>query len=236
MKKPKAVVLLSGGLDSATTAAIAINEGFSVYCLSFDYGQRHHFELDCASKLATNLGCEKQIILKIELNKIGGSALTEPSISIPKGNISSQTIPVTYVPARNTIFLSFAAALAESIGCNHIYIGVNALDYSGYPDCRPEFISSFEKTINLGTKAGTEKNKTLKICTPLINMTKKEIILKGLALGVDFSLTHSCYNPNEEGKPCGKCDSCLLRLKGFSEATITDPLDYGATKSPSTTT
>ena len=214
----KAVVLLSGGLDSAVTFLIAKKElNFDIIALTFDYGQRHKIEIENAKKIAKIFNAHKHIILTLPLREIGGSALTDEKIDVPEGKIDRSEIPVTYVPARNLIFLSYATAIAEVNNLKDIFIGVNAIDYSGYPDCRPEFIESFQQTVNVGTKAGVEGNK-FKIHTPLIKMTKKEIILKGKDLGLDFSLTHSCYNPDENGNPCGKCDSCVLRLKGFKEA------------------
>ena len=223
----KAVVLLSGGLDSATTLAIAKSEGFEAYAISFRYGQRHGIELDAAKKVSEAIGAKKHIIIEMDMGRIGGSALTA-NIDVPKGrglNDISGEIPVTYVPARNIIFLSVALAYAESLGSRDIFIGVNALDYSGYPDCRPEFIEAFEKMANLGTKSGIE-GKGFKVHAPLIRSTKAEIIKKGTELGVDYALTHSCYDPTPDGLPCGECDSCLLRKKGFDEAGIRDPLRY----------
>jgi 7-cyano-7-deazaguanine synthase len=223
--RKKAVVLASGGLDSTTIMAIAKDEGYDIYALSFDYGQRHRFELEAAKRVAKHFGAEKHLILRLDLDTIGGSALTD-DIPVPQGRdpneIISGSIPATYVPARNTIFLAYALAWAEVLGATDIYIGVNAVDFSGYPDCRPEFIKSFQKTANLATKAGVER-KGIAIRTPLINMTKAEIIRKGISLGVDYAITHSCYNPSEKGIPCGVCDSCLLRKKGFKEAGIPDP-------------
>jgi len=224
----KAVVLLSGGLDSATVLGIAIAEGYRAYALSFRYGQRHLVELESAARVARALGAAKHLVLEIDLTAIGGSALTG-DIAVPK-NRDEETmgseIPVTYVPARNTIFLSFALAWAEVLGAPDIFIGVNALDYSGYPDCRPEYIEAFQHMANLATKAGVEGSSRIKIHTPLIKLTKSEIIKTGLGLGVDYSLTHSCYDPAAGGVACGTCDSCLLRLKGFAEAGATDPLRY----------
>lgn len=215
----KAVILLSGGLDSATTLALAKSKGYDCYALSFDYGQRHKFELKAARKVAKALGAVRHEVVKIDLSRFGGSALTA-DIPVPKSRSHKDIgtgIPVTYVPARNTVFLSLALAWAEAIGAHDIFIGVNALDYSGYPDCRPEFIRAFERTANLATKAGVEGAK-FKIHAPLIKMTKAEIIRLGRKLGVDYSLTHSCYDPKPDGTPCGRCDSCLLRKKGFEEA------------------
>jgi 7-cyano-7-deazaguanine synthase len=224
----KAVVLLSGGLDSTTALAIAKSEGYAIYAMSFRYGQRHAIELESARRVAEAFGVERHLIVDIDLRMIGGSALTD-DIDVPKQRSTEEMstgIPVTYVPARNTIFLSFALALAETINAADIFIGVNALDYSGYPDCRPEYIAAFEQMANLATKAGVEGTMRLKIHTPLIAMTKAEIIKTGLALGIDYSLTHSCYDPTPEGLACGRCDSCLLRLKGFAEAGASDPLRY----------
>jgi 7-cyano-7-deazaguanine synthase len=226
MKKP-AVVLLSGGIDSTTTLAIAISEGYEMYALSFDYGQRHQIETEAARRVANSLGAKEHRVAKIDMRIFGGSALTD-DIEVPKKRSEvdiGQGIPVTYVPARNTIFLSYALAWAEVIPADHIFLGVNAIDYSGYPDCRPEFIEAFETLANLGTKAGVE-GRRFQIHTPLIKFSKAEIIRKALELGVDLSLTHSCYDPSTEGIACGKCDSCLLRLKGFREAGITDPIRY----------
>ena len=226
--KKKAVALLSGGLDSTTALWVAKDEGYAVYALSFRYGQRHLVELESARRVAESAGVEKHLTLDIDLRAIGGSALTD-EIEVPKGRPAdemSSGIPVTYVPARNTIFLSFALAWAETLEAEDIFIGVNALDYSGYPDCRPEYIEAFERMANLATKAGVEGAMRLRIHTPLVAMTKAEIIRRGLELGVDYSLTHSCYDPTPEGLACGKCDSCLLRLKGFAEAGARDPLRY----------
>jgi 7-cyano-7-deazaguanine synthase len=227
-EKKKAVVLLSGGLDSATTLALALAEGFAIYALSFRYGQRHSIELEGARRIASSFGVEKHLIVDIDLGAIGGSALTD-EIEVPKGRSSdemSSAIPVTYVPARNTIFLSFALAWSEVLGANDIFIGVNALDYSGYPDCRSEYIEAFERMASLATRSGVEGRGRLKIHTPLVQMTKAEIIEIGLGLGVDYSLTHSCYDPRADGRACGRCDSCLLRLKGFREAGARDPISY----------
>ena len=222
----RAVVLLSGGLDSATVLAIARSQGYELYALSFSYGQRHIWELQAAARVAESIGVAKHRTATIDLRIFGGSALTD-DIDVPKGRSNdamSRGIPITYVPARNTIFLSFALAWAEVLGASDIFIGVNALDYSGYPDCRPEFIEAFETMANLATKAGVEGRRALKIHTPLIAMSKAEIIQKGIELGVDFSLTSSCYDPSATGVPCGECDSCLLRQKGFSENGLEDPL------------
>ena len=226
--KKKAVVLLSGGLDSTTPLAIAQKEGFEVYALSFDYGQRHKVEIERARKIAKNFEVADHQIMTIDLRQFGGSALTD-SIDVPTRRDEKEMnaeIPITYVPARNTIFLSFCLAYAEVKIAQNIFLGVNAVDYSGYPDCRPEFIAAFETLANLATKAGVEGKEKLKIHTPLIQLTKAEIILKGFQLGVDYSLTHSCYNPEEDGASCGSCDSCLLRLKGFYEAGFEDPIEY----------
>jgi 7-cyano-7-deazaguanine synthase len=223
----KAVVLLSGGLDSATVLAIARSQGYEVYALSFSYGQRHIFELEAAQRVAASIGAAGHRTAVIDLRVFGGSALTS-EIDVPKGRTADEMghgIPITYVPARNTIFLSFALAWAEVLGSSDIFIGVNALDYSGYPDCRPEFIEAFETMANLATKAGVEGRQRLKIHTPLIAMTKAQIIAKGIELGVDYGLTSSCYDPSKTGVPCGQCDSCVLRRKGFSENGIEDPLE-----------
>ena len=225
----KAVVLLSGGLDSATVLALARHDGHSCHALSFDYGQRHRFELGAASRVASSLGAAEHLVIPIDLRTWGGSALTG-SVEVPRSrDLSDDNIPVTYVPARNIIFLSLALGWAEVLGARDIYIGANALDYSGYPDCRPEFIEQFEKMAAAGTKAGTE-GRGARIRAPLITMTKAEIIQKGVSLGVDYGLTHSCYDPQASGAPCGSCDSCRLREKGFSEAGLDDPLVLSATK------
>jgi 7-cyano-7-deazaguanine synthase len=226
VEKKKAVVLLSGGLDSATVLAIARSEGYELYALSFRYGQRHVFELEAAARVAARIGVADHRTAVIDLRVFGGSALTG-DIDVPKGRTADEMglgIPITYVPARNTIFLSFALAWAEVLGSSDIFIGVNALDYSGYPDCRPEFIEAFEKMASLATKAGVEGRQALKIHTPLIAMTKAQIIKKGLELGVDYGLTSSCYDPSAAGKPCGECDSCVLRRKGFEKNGMEDPL------------
>lgn len=227
-KIKKAVVLSSGGVDSTTAMAIAKSEGYEIYSLSFRYGQRHAYELEAAKKVAEAFGTKEHMVIEIDLGKIGGSALTD-DIDVPKGRDEGQMqqeIPVTYVPARNTIFLSYALAWAEVIEASDIFIGVNAIDYSGYPDCRPEYIEAFERMANLATKAGVEGKTQIKIRAPLISMTKAEIILKGVELGVDYSVTHSCYDPSPDGKACGQCDSCLLRKKGFKEAGVPDPTEY----------
>jgi 7-cyano-7-deazaguanine synthase len=217
-----AVCLLSGGLDSATALAYARREDFECYALSFDYQQRHRVELEAARKVAISLGAVKHLTVPIDLRLFGGSALTS-EIDVPKSGLSAG-IPVTYVPARNTIFLALALAWAELLGCSDIFIGVNAIDYSGYPDCRPEFIAAFERMANLATKAGVEGRTRIQIHTPLIKLSKSEIIKLGRELGVDFGLTHSCYDPDDRGRPCGLCDSCRLRLKGFADAGLQDPL------------
>ena len=226
-EKP-AVILLSGGLDSATTAAIALQQGFSLYALSVDYGQRHRFELSVARRVAKALGVREHVVLSVDLARLGGSALTD-DIVVPKDRRTDRMageIPVTYVPARNTVLLSLALAQAEVIGAADIFVGVNAVDYSGYPDCRPEYIAAFAALANLATKAGVEGRLKFNVHTPLINMTKGEIIRRGVELGVDYSLTHSCYDPDPSGIACGRCDACRLRLQGFAEAGLTDPLKY----------
>jgi len=220
----KAVVLYSGGLDSTTCMAIARDEGFAPYALSFAYGQRHTVELERAREYAPLIGAEEHMVIDIDLRKMGGSALTA-DIDVPKEGVEEGEIPITYVPARNTIFLSFALGWAEVLGASDIYIGVNALDYSGYPDCRPEFIQSFEQMANLATKAGVEGN-PYHIHAPLLDLTKGQIIQQGLDLGVDYRLTHSCYDPTPEGLSCGQCDSCRLRLRGFADAGVEDPVPY----------
>jgi 7-cyano-7-deazaguanine synthase len=224
----KAVVLLSGGLDSATTLAIAKSAGFEPYALSFRYGQRHEAELDAARAVAERLGAKRHVVAEIDLRVFGGSALTG-DLEVPKGRSIAEMgtgVPVTYVPARNTIFLAFALGWAEVLGAADIFIGVNALDYSGYPDCRPEFVAAFETVARLATRAGTEDQVPFRIHTPLISLSKAEIISRGLALGVDFSITRSCYDPGPGGEGCGECDACLLRLKGFRENGLTDPATY----------
>lgn len=226
MTKPKAVVLLSGGLDSTTVLAIARAEGYLPHALSFRYGQRHSVELDRAREVAQALGAAAHVVVDIDLRRFGGSALTA-DIAVPKDRPLDEIahgIPVTYVPARNTIFLSFALAWAETLGASDIFVGVNALDYSGYPDCRPEYIAAFEAMANLATKAGVEGTQKLKIHAPLIAMSKAQIIRRGLELGVDYAITSSCYDPGPDGAPCGACDSCRLRAKGFAEAGTADPL------------
>tara|TARA_B100001142_G_C14231153_1_gene615445 strand:- start:124 stop:810 length:687 start_codon:yes stop_codon:yes gene_type:complete len=222
----KAVILLSGGLDSTTCLAIAKNQGFELYALTFNYGQRHDFELKSAQKIVDQYQVKNHSVVDIDLAQFGGSALTD-EIDVPKNRSESEMtdIPLTYVPARNTVFLSLALAWAETLKAFDIFIGVNALDYSGYPDCRPEYIAAFQKTANLATKAGIS-GENFKIHTPLINMKKSEIILNGLELGLDYGLTSSCYDPFNNGDPCGHCDACILRLKGFQEANTLDPLSY----------
>ncbi|HEY7002133.1 MAG TPA: 7-cyano-7-deazaguanine synthase QueC [Candidatus Udaeobacter sp.] len=223
----RAVVLLSGGIDSSTTLAIAITEGYEAYALSFDYGQRHQVEIDAARRVANSLGANEHRVAKIDLRVFGGSALTD-DLKVPKKRSEKEIadgIPITYVPARNTIFLAYALAWAEVIMANDIFLGVNAIDYSGYPDCRPEFIEAFENVASLGTKGATE-GRRFRVHTPLIKLSKAEIIHKAGDLGVDLSLTHSCYDPSPEGLACGECDSCLLRLKGFREAGMKDPIRY----------
>ena len=224
----KAVVLLSGGIDSTTAMAIAKHEGFEIYSLSFSYGQRHAFELKAAQKVADAIGVAEHLVINVDIEQIGGSSLTD-DIDVPKDRdeISmSREIPVTYVPARNTIFLSYALAWAEVLESSDIFIGVNAIDYSGYPDCRPEYTEAFERMANLATKAGVEGITKIRIRTPLIHLTKAQIIKKGVELGIDYSLTHSCYDPSSQGLACGRCDSCFLRKKGFKEAGVTDPTRY----------
>ncbi len=225
---PRAVVLLSGGLDSTTTLSIAKAQGFEAYALTFRYGQRHAVEIEAAGQVAAALGATRHTVIDIGLGDIGGSALTD-DIAVPKGRGADemgQGIPVTYVPARNTVFLSFALAWAEVLEARDIFIGVNALDYSGYPDCRPEFISAFEDVANLATKASIEGTGRFNIHAPLIDLTKADIISKGMSLGVDYGLTTSCYDPAPDGAACGQCDACLLRLKGFAEADLEDPAKY----------
>lgn len=224
----KAIILSSGGLDSTTVMAIAKDQGFDIFSLSFDYGQRHRFELEAARRVADVMGVRNHLVIPMDMKAIGGSALTD-DIDVPKGRIPSQmdgNIPVTYVPARNTVFLSYALAWAEVINTGHIFIGVNAVDYSGYPDCRPEFITAFENMANLATKASTENNINIQIHTPLISMTKAQIIQTGISLGVVYGMTHSCYDPSPTGYACGQCDSCILRKKGFEEAGVEDPTVY----------
>jgi len=229
MNKEKAVILVSGGLDSATALAIAASDGYECYAMSFSYGQRHNIEIEAAKKICERYSVKEHIIAEIDLAKWGGSALTSDRIKVPDYDENNDKIPPTYVPARNTIFLSFAVGWAEVIEARHIFIGVNSLDYSGYPDCRPEFIKAFEEAARLGTKAADEGWR-FEIHAPLQYMNKAEIIRRGLELGVDYSLTHSCYNPDNNGIPCGKCDSCSLRSKGFKEAGVTDPALEGFTE------
>lgn len=221
----RAVVLLSGGLDSATTLAIAREEGFAAHALSFAYGQRHAAELEAARRVAAHLGVAEHLVATIDLRAFGGSALTA-EIDVPKGENHARGVPVTYVPARNTIFLAHALGWAEVLRADDIFIGVNAVDYSGYPDCRPAFIEAFERLANLATKAGTEEGRRIRIHAPLIALTKAQIIQRGLALGVDYALTRSCYDPDVAGRACGRCDSCRLRLQGFREAGVEDPGEY----------
>jgi 7-cyano-7-deazaguanine synthase len=222
-----AIVLLSGGIDSTTTLAIAIAQGYATYVLSFDYGQRHSLELEAARRVAKSLGVKEHRAVKIDNRIFGGSALTD-DVDVPKGRSEKEIaagVPITYVPARNTIFLSYALAWAEVLGASDIFIGVNALDYSGYPDCRPEFITAFENLASLATKSGVEGQR-FRIHAPLISLSKAEIIRRGTELGIDFSLTHSCYDPTADGRACGRCDSCHIRLKGFREAGLQDPIAY----------
>jgi 7-cyano-7-deazaguanine synthase len=223
----RAVVLVSGGLDSATTLAMAKKEGFECYAMTFRYGQRHAHEITCACRVALSMAAVEHRIVDIDLAAIGGSALTDAALDVPKdrGDMA-ETIPITYVPARNTIFLSYALAWAEVLGSWDIYIGVNATDYSGYPDCRPEYIAAFETMANLATAAAVEGKGRCTIHTPIIKMSKAQIIQTGTEIGVDYSITHSCYDPDTEGRPCGHCDSCQLRLKGFAEVGLTDPVNY----------
>ena len=227
MNKPKAVILVSGGLDSATVLAMAEDAGFACYALSFDYGQRHSAELDAARCVAQAAGVVEHQIITLNLNQFGGSALTDTSIDVPTSTDGSlaQGIPVTYVPARNTVFLSIALGWAEVLQCTDIWIGVNAVDYSGYPDCRPEFIRSFEETANLATRIGVE-GEHISIHTPLIDLTKAQIIQQGVALGVDYGLTVSCYQADADGRACGQCDSCHIRAAGFAQAGVADPTKY----------
>ena len=223
-----AVILLSGGLDSATAAAIARHQGFVLHALSVDYGQRHRFELEAARRVAAAVGVERHVVVRVDLSQFGGSALTG-AIDVPKDRTADQIeqgIPVTYVPARNTVLLSLALAYAEALGAADVFIGVNAVDYSGYPDCRPEYIAAFARLANLATKAGVEGRLEFTIHTPLIDWTKARIIRRGTELGVDYGLTHTCYDPDPAGISCGRCDACQLRLKGFAEAGMEDPLPY----------
>ena len=232
MTKPRAVVLLSGGMDSATTAAIALNDGFDVHALSFRYGQRHAAELEASRRVAQHLGIRKHVVLDIDLRAFGGSALTG-ELEVPKDTPLEeigQRIPPTYVPARNTIFLAFALGWAEVLGASDIFMGANAMDYSGYPDCRPEYMRAFQEMANLATRAGVEEGRRMTIHTPLISLSKREIIERGLALGVDYAITLTCYDPSADGAACGRCDACLLRLKGFREAGMEDPAAYQAVR------
>jgi len=222
-----AVVLLSGGLDSATVAAIARRDGFAVHAVSFRYGQRHAVELDAAAKVASAVGAVEHRIVDIDLRAFGGSALTA-DIDVPKAGVDTSSIPVTYVPARNTIFLSFALAFAEVLGSDDIFIGVNALDYSGYPDCRPEYLAAYQAMARLATKAGVEDGRAVQIHAPLIDLRKSEIVRLGVDLGVDYAITISCYDPSDDGGACGECDSCRLRRQGFADAGISDPTHYAA--------
>ncbi|MFI9812279.1 7-cyano-7-deazaguanine synthase QueC [Saccharothrix variisporea] len=224
-----AIVLLSGGLDSTTVLAIAKDQGFEPYALSFSYGQRHSVELEAAKRVAKSLGVARHVITDIDLRVFGGSALTS-DIAVPKHDsvdeVDADSVPVTYVPARNTIFLSFALAYAEVVGSTDIFTGVTAVDYSGYPDCRPEYMAAYENMANLATRAGVEGEARLRLHSPLIEMSKADIIREGLRLGVDYSITSSCYDPDDQGRACGRCDTCLLRLKGFAEAGVSDPVAY----------
>lgn len=227
-----AVVLLSGGLDSTTTAAIARSEGFELFALSVDYGQRHRHELEAARRVTVSLGVRQHLVLKVDLGGIGGSALTA-ALPVPKDRDAREMaagIPPTYVPARNTVLLSLALGYAEVVGASDLFLGVNAVDYSGYPDCRPEFIEAFQSLANLATKAGVEGRLRFRIHAPLIRLTKAQIIRRGLELGVDYGLTHSCYDPSPDGVSCGHCDACQLRLKGFAEAGAIDPIPYGSAR------
>lgn len=227
-KNKKAIVLTSGGLDSTTVLAMARDNGYDLYALSFDYGQRHRFELQAAAKVADWFGVNEHLVVKTELARMGGSALTD-NMEVPKDrdiSIQDDEIPITYVPARNTIFLSYALAWSEVLAVPDIFIGVNSIDYSGYPDCRPEYIRAFETMANLATKAGTEGTFKIQIHAPLIQLTKAEIIRVGHRLGIDYGITHSCYDPDDEGYSCGRCDSCLLRKKGFADAGVEDPTLY----------
>ena len=226
----KAICLLSGGLDSTTCLAVARRDGYRCYALSFDYGQRHRVELEAAARIAASLAAAEHRVVRIDLRALGGSALTD-DIPVPKSRADHEIasgIPITYVPARNTIFLAFALAWAEVLEASDIFIGVNAIDYSGYPDCRPEFIQAFETMANLATKAGVEGRTRVRVHAPLLRLSKAEIVHLATELGVDFSLTHSCYDPDASGRPCGRCDSCVLRKRGFAAAGVADPLNYRA--------
>jgi 7-cyano-7-deazaguanine synthase len=224
MSERKGIVLLSGGLDSATTLLIAKQEGFEVFALSFDYGQRHRVELERAGRLAARYGAREHRVLELDVAAPGASVLTDSSRAVPKDSLGAKEIPATYVPARNTLFLAHAVAWGEALGTGDIFIGANALDYSGYPDCRPEYLEAFEKMANLGTRAGIEGRLRFRIHAPLLAMTKAQIVRRAASLGLDFALTTSCYDPSPEGDPCERCDACLLRAKGFREAGLDDPL------------
>ena len=228
MAQNKAVVLLSGGLDSATTLAIAKHGGFDCFALTCLYGQRHHIEVEAAGKIAGAVKVVEHRLMRIDLAALGGSALTDPEKKIPKGNVQQTggRIPITYVPARNTVFLSLALAWAEVLGAFDIFLGVHIADYGGYPDCRPQFIEAFERLANLATAAAVEGRGTYRIHSPILNLTKAQIIRRGMELGVDYSLTHSCYDPDDKGRSCGRCDSCTLRLDGFAELGLKDPISY----------
>jgi len=233
-EQPKAVVLLSGGIDSTTTLAVAAEEGYHLYALTLRYGQRHEHEVEASRRVAERFKVARHLILPIDLRTFGGSALTD-DLPVPKGRNPQQMhedIPITYVPARNTIFLSFALGWAEVLGSSDIFIGVNAVDYSGYPDCRPEYIKAYERMANLATRAAVQERRKLAIHTPLIDLSKPEIIRRGLALGVDYSLTTSCYDPSPDGLACGECDACLLRRKGFADAGAADPTQYQSDSTP----
>ena len=229
MEKEKAVVLLSGGLDSCTCMAVAKSKGYDVYPISFNYHQRHSIELEGAKKIAAYYGVKKHLIIETNMEAIGGSALTDEKIEVPEGDVNRHSVPPTYVPARNLIFLSYAMGYAEVLGATHVYIGVNSVDYSGYPDCRPEFVAAFENLANLATKAGVEGSR-MTIHAPLIDLTKAEIIRQGSALGVDYGLTISCYQADDQGRACGVCDSCRLRQEGFTAAGVADPTPYANPK------
>ncbi len=226
------IILTSGGLDSATVAAMARQQGYELNCLSFDYGQRHRFELEAARKVAAKMGARRHLVLSMDMGSIGGSCLTDMQMEVPKQGPRADRIPSTYVPARNTIFLSYALAWAEVIGAAHIFIGANCVDYSGYPDCRPAYLEAFEKMANLATKAAVEGRLHIKLHAPLLKMTKAEIIRTGVSLGVDYSITHSCYDPDERGLACGRCDSCVLRHAGFVQAGLPDPTRYQENQAP----